>query len=121
MTIQSGMLANLIGWLGASQAQLTVAPAGKGGASASYKDSDLDSFAVAAVRVRHINSAYTRKMEEVESEPEIHKLEQQANSEMVNAVKNEGLTVDTYQDIASRLESDADLAARVRQKIKKVA
>lgn len=48
-------------------------------------------------------------------------LERKANGEMVNAVKHEGLTVDTYQDIVSRLQRDADLAARVRQKIKKVA
>jgi hypothetical protein len=31
------------------------------------------------------------------------------------------LTVDTYQHIASRLKTDTDLAARVQQKIKKVA
>jgi Domain of unknown function (DUF4168) len=118
MTIRSSMLAI---WPGVSWVPLTVAPAGKGGASASYGEDDLNSFAVAAVKVHRINSAYTRKMEEASSDQEKQQLEQKAGGEMAKAVKNEGLTVDTYQDIASRLKTDTDLAARVQQKIKKVA
>jgi hypothetical protein len=109
-------------WPGISWAPLTVAPAGDGGTSASsYEENDLNSFAVAAVKVNRINTSYNQKIEEADSDQEKAMLEQKANGEMVNAVKHEGLTVDTYQDIVSRLKSDADLAARVRQKIKKVA
>jgi hypothetical protein len=108
-------------WPGILWAPLTVAPAGAGGASASYEENDLNSFAVAAVKVHRISTTYSQKMEEAASDQEKEMLEQKANGEMVNAVKHEGLTVDTYQDIVSRLQRDADLAARVRQKIKKVA
>jgi len=119
MTIRSSMLAI---WPGVSWAPLTVAPAGQGGASASsYGEDDLNSFVVAAIKVHRINNAYSRKMEEAKSDEEKQQLEQTAGGEMVKAVKSEGLTVDTYQDIASRLKTDTDLAARVQQKIKKVA
>jgi len=121
MTIRSSVLANMIGWPGAAWAPLTVAPAGNGGAPASSEDSDLNSFAVAAVKVHRINNAYTRKIEAAKSDPEKQQLEQQANGEMVKAVRNEGLTVDAYQAIASRLHTDHALAERVKQKIKKVA
>jgi hypothetical protein len=119
MTIRFGVLGI---WPGISWTPLTVAPAGEGGASAaSYGEDDLNSFAVAAVKVHRINNTYSQKMEEAGSDQEKEMLERKANGEMVNAVKHEGLTVDTYQDIVSRLQRDADLAARVRQKIKKVA
>jgi hypothetical protein len=119
MTIRFSVLGT---WPGISWAPLTVAPGGEGGASASsYGESDLNSFAVAAVKVHRINNTYSQKIEEAGSDEEKVQLEQKASGEMVDAVKHEGLTVDTYQDIVSRLQSDADLAARVRQKIKKVA
>ena len=109
-------------WPGILWAPLTVAPSGEGGASAaSYGENDLNAFAVAAVKVNRINNAYGEKIDEAESDQEKVQLEQKANGEMVNAVEHEGLTIDTYQDIVSRLKSDADLAARVRQKIKRVA
>lgn len=121
MTIRSSVLANMIGWPRAAWAPLTVAPAGGGGAAASDDDNELNSFAVAAVKVHRINNAYNRKMEEAESVPEKEQLEQKVGAEMAKAVKNEGLTVDKYQAIASRLHTDPALAARVKQKIKKVA
>lgn len=117
MTIRSHFFADIIHWPGTA----SMVPAGEGGASASYEDNDLNSFAVAAVKVHRINNAYSRKMEEAKSEPEMHELEERANGEMVKAVRNEGLTVDQYQTIASRLKTDPDLAKRVQQKIKKVA
>ena len=101
-------------------APLTVAPGNGGGASAaSYGEDVLNSFAMAAVKVHRINSAYTRKMEVATSDPEKEELEQRANDEMEKAVENEGLTVDTYQDIASRLDTDPALAENVKHKIKK--
>jgi hypothetical protein len=119
MTIRSSMSAM---WPGVSWALLTVAPPGEGGTSAaSYGENDLNSFAVAAVKVHRINSTYTRKMDEARSDEEKQQLQLKAGSEMVEAVKHEGLTIDTYQDIASHLKTDDDLAERVKQKIRKVA
>ena len=103
-------------------APMTVAPNGDGGASAaSYGEDDLNSFAMAAVRIHRISTAYTQQIKEAKSEPEKADLEQRANGEMIKAVENEGLSVDTYQTIVSNLDFDADLADKVRHKIRKVA
>ena len=119
MMICSSILAK---WLGISWTPLTVAPRGDGGTSpSSYGEEVLNSFAVAAVKVHRINSAYTQKTKVAGSEPEKQKLEQKASEEMVQAVENEGLTVDTYQTIAANLDSDPALAENVKQKIKRVA
>jgi hypothetical protein len=124
MTIRSSFLATMSGWPGAAWAPLAMVPVGEsaGGASASpYGDSELKSFAVAAVRVQRINDAYVRKMEEAKSVQEKQQLEQRASGEMMQAVKNEGLTVDKYRDIANRVQTDPDLAERVKQKLRDVA
>lgn len=117
--IQTGIQANSPG---DSRKPLTGPPAGESGVPASsYEEDELNLFAVAAVKVHHINNAYTRKMEEAGSGPEKRRLEQQASGEMVRAVRNTGLTVGTYQAIVSRLKTDTDFAERVEKKIRKVA
>jgi hypothetical protein len=119
MMIRSSILPK---WPGISWTPLTVVPAGEGGASASsYGEDDLNSFAMAAVKVHRINNEYSQKMQEARSEPEKELIEQRASHEMVNAVQSEGLSVDTYQSIASRLDTDNALAEKVKHKIRKVA
>lgn len=124
MTIRSSLLATMLGWPGAAWAALAMVPAGEGagGASASsYGDSELKSFAAAAVRVHRISDTYVQKMGEAKSVQEKQQLERRASGEMAEAVKNEGLTIDKYQDIADRLPTDPDLVERVRQKLDEVA
>ena len=124
MSIRTGFLSTLTGFTGSAWSMLSMVPANEGaGASSapSFGDSELQSFASAAVKVHLISDAYTQKMTEVRSQVEKQQLEQRASSEMVQAVENEGLTVDKYQDIAKRLETDRDLAERVRQKLASAA
>lgn len=124
MMIRFSFLRTMIGWAGAAWSPLAMVPPGEsaGGASASpYGDAELKSFATAAVKVRRISDAYVEKMVAAKSEQEKKQLEQLASGDMVQAVKNEGLSVDKYQDIANRVQSDPDLAERVKQKLKEVA
>ena len=60
-------------------------------------------------------------MGEVQSEAEKKQLQRKASVEMVEAVKKEGMTVDKYQSIAKRLDTDVELAKRVRQKLSEAA
>jgi len=55
------------------------------------------------------------------SDAEKKQLQRRASSEMVRAVKNEGLSVDRYQDIAKRIDTDPDLARRIRDKLSSAA
>lgn len=122
--IRFSFLTTMMGWPGAAWAPLAMVPAEEsaGGASASpYGDAELRSFATAAVQVRRITDAYVEKMVAAKSEQEKKQLERLASGDMVQAVKKEGLSVDKYQDIANRVQTDPDLAERVKQKLKEVA
>jgi hypothetical protein len=117
MSIRTSFLSMLTGWTGTAWATLTMVPGDEGAGASSFGDSELQSFATAAVKVHLISDAYSQKMGEARSQVEKQQLEQRASSEMVQAVENEGLTVDKYHAIAKRLETDNDLAERVRQKL----
>lgn len=120
MSIRTGFLSILTGLGGQAWATLPMVPADKGAGSSSapsFGDSELQSFASAAVKVHLISDAYSQKMGEAQTPVEKQQLEQRASTEMVQAVENEGLTVDKYQAIAKRLETDQELAERVRQKL----
>ena len=124
MMIRFSFLTTMIGRAGAAWSPLTVVPSGDGAGRAPespYGDTELKSFATAAVNVRRITDAYVEKMVAAKSEKEKKQLEQLASGDMVQAVKNEGLSVTKYQDIANRVQSDPDLAARVKQKLREVA
>ena len=123
MTIRSGILTAIIGGTGAGWTPLLIVPGGNAGrASPSpYGDAELKSFATAATRVRRITDTYVEKMVTAKSEEEKKRLEQLASSDMVQAVKKEGLSLDTYQAIADRVQTDPDLAERVTQKLREVA
>lgn len=124
MMIRFSFLVTMMDWTCAAWSPLAVVPAGDsaGGDSASpYEDAELKSFATAAVQVRRITDTYVEKMVAAKSEQEKKQLERLASGDMVQAVKNEGLSVDKYQDIATRVQSDPALAERVKQKFKEVA
>ena len=120
MMISFSFLTTMVGGPGAAWFPLTVAPSG-GGAESPYGDTELKSFAAAAVNVRRITDAYVEKMVAAKSEKEKKELEQRASGDMVQALRKEGLSVSEYQDIANRVQTDADLAERVKQKLKEIA
>lgn len=122
MMISFSFLTTMMGRLGAAWSPLPVAPPGAGGGpESSYEDTELKSFATAAVNVRRITDAYVEKMVAAKSEKEKKELEQRASGDMVQAVNNEGLSVTKYQDIANRVQTDPGLAERVKQKLREVA
>lgn len=124
MTIPTSFLSKIIGRTAATWATLPMVPPeeGAGVSSASgYGESELQSFATAAVKVQMISDAYSKKMGEMGSDAEKKQLQRRASSEMVQAVKNEGLSVDRYQDIAKRIDTDPDLARRIRDKLSSAA
>lgn len=124
MTTPTSFLGKIIGRTAATWAMLPMVPPeeGAGGSAASgFRDSEVQSFAKAAVRVQMISDAYSQKMGETRSDAEKKQLQRRASSEMVQAVKNEGLSVDRYQDIAKRVDTDPDLARRIRDKLSNAA
>jgi hypothetical protein len=118
--IRSGVFSKTLGGASMAAAPLAVVPANDGGAAAQYGDNDLNSFAIAAIRVHNISNEYSHKMAEALTDPEKDRIERQAATEMVKAVHDEGLTIDTYQAIVLSIEADPDFAERVKERIDQV-
>jgi len=85
-------------------------PAGDG-----FDDATLESFAAAADEIGQISSAWTQRMQEVEDPARLENMQQDAQDEMVEALQEEGLTVETYNRILQVAEGDPELAGRIRE------
>ena len=81
----------------------------------SFDDQTLEDFAAAADEIGQISSAWTQRMQEVEDPARLENMQQDAQDEMVEAVQEEGLTVETYNRILQVAEGDPELAGRIRE------
>jgi FtsZ-interacting cell division protein ZipA len=73
----------------------------------------LKSFASAALQVQEIRSKWQTRMQAAESDEKAQEFQAQASAEMVNAVKEKGLTVETYRAIATAARDNPELAGRI--------
>jgi len=106
MTIRTRSKA-VAGWAAAGERE----PSGFG-------DTELKSFAAAAVRINRINRTFTPQIRGAGSGTERMQIERRASGAVFEAVRNEGLTFDRYETIANRLQTDPALTERVKEKLK---
>lgn len=77
----------------------------------------LEKFAAAFGQVRDLQQQFARSLEQVESQEEAQSLQQQIQTKMLQAVQGNGLTVDEYNNIVSRLDQDPALRAKVMEMV----
>jgi hypothetical protein len=73
----------------------------------------IESFASAALQVQQIRSQWQTRIEAADSAEQARELQTQAAAEMVSAVKENGLTVETYRAIAAAARDNPELASRI--------
>ena len=73
----------------------------------------LKSFASAALEVQQIRSKWQTRMQEADNAEKAQELQVQAATEMVSAVQERGLTVETYKAIATAARDNPELAGRI--------
>ena len=78
-----------------------------------YSDTELRSFAEAAMEVKHIKEVYIPQIVAAANEEEQQKLEEAATNEMTKAVEERGLKVDRYQEILAAALTQPGVAHRV--------
>jgi len=83
-----------------------------------YSETELQSFAAAAMEVHRINSAYLPKMAEADAD-EQKQLEQKALQETTAAVEKQGLTSEKYDEILTAAQTRSDVAKKVEQYLNK--
>ena len=81
----------------------------------------LASFASAALEVQQIRSKWQPQIQAADSTEQAQKFQVQASAEMVKAVQDKGLTVETYRAIATAARDNPELASRITKLIEQQA
>ncbi|MCH1923624.1 DUF4168 domain-containing protein [Shewanella sp. C32] len=114
--LMSAMLATVpVASVLAAQQQQAPAAATQQAQPVNVSDEQLEQFAGAQETVNEIRVDAMAKLEKVEDQNEAQEIQQQANEDMVSAVKDSGLSVEDYNLIARAVQSDTKLAARLKE------
>ena len=85
--------------------------------AAEFDQEQIESFASAARRVHEIRSKWQSRLQEPGNADKVEELQAQARDEMMSAVEEKGLTVDTYNAIATAAQQNPELAERISKLI----
>jgi siroheme synthase (precorrin-2 oxidase/ferrochelatase) len=77
---------------------------------------DLDSFAKAYAQVEEVQRKYVPKLENAEPSDAAN-LQQEAQQESLQVLKDEGLSAERYNQIATMIQADPALRTRVLEKV----
>lgn len=78
-----------------------------------FSDSDLERFVAVQPALEEIREDFTQRLEAADDQEAANQLQQEAGQLMVEAVEQEGMDVDTYNNIAMALQSNEELRERV--------
>ena len=102
----------------AAQAQQQQSPP-PGQQAPSYSGDQLESYAEAVIKVQEINKSYAPKLEAAETMEQRQRVREEATEEMVEAIRAEGLSVETYNEIFSAAQADLRLMERVNRHVER--
>lgn len=78
-----------------------------------FSDKDLENFATAQTEVEEIRSEYSDELSGVEDTEKAQELQDKYADQMVKAIEDTGLDVQTYNDIAMAIQNDPDLQDKI--------
>lgn len=78
-------------------------------------EEQLEQFADALNDIERINDEFVTELEQAESQEQAQELQIAAQSEMVEAVEDSGLTVEEYNAIAYRMQNDPEIQERIEE------
>lgn len=81
--------------------------------AADFSDDELQQFVGLQDRIGEIREEYVSQIEAADSEDKARKLQQEAQSEMVSAIEDAGMSVQEYNAIAVAYNSNPDIQKRV--------
>jgi hypothetical protein len=80
-----------------------------------FSRKQLESFTAASEKVQRISAKYIKDLAHADGQEQEKKLREQAQTEIVNAVHDEGLSAKTYNTIALAARKDPALAQRIQK------
>lgn len=96
---------------GQSQGQSMGAP--KQQQNADFSDKELKNFVELQDKIGKVREKYVSQIESAESEDKARELQQKAQTEMVEVIENQGMSVEEYNAIAVAYNSNPDIQKRV--------
>lgn len=79
-----------------------------------FSDDQLKSFAAAVQGIQAVANEYAPRLRDASGPDQVAELQQEAESEMLDAVQDEGLTVDEYNAIAVTAQTNPQVAETIR-------
>jgi inosine-uridine nucleoside N-ribohydrolase len=86
--------------------------------ASSHSDTELKSFALAAINVVRIRDLYLPKLESAETPEQEQEVRKAAADEMVQAIESEGMTVGRYTEISKQARESPEIAKRVQEHVR---
>lgn len=83
--------------------------------STQFSDKQIESFAEARQSVMEISSEWQERLNNAESQEKLNSLQAQVQEEMVQAVRDEGLSVNDYNMMVDAVQTNPELQNRVRE------
>jgi hypothetical protein len=81
--------------------------------SADISDDLVSKVGTAAVRVVEIRQSFTPRLVAAQSQAERDSVEQEATSALVEAISDQGLSVDEYNEVVAAAQADPELEERL--------
>lgn len=78
-----------------------------------FSDEDLEKFASAQTEVDDIRSEYSDELSGVEDTEKARELQDKYADQMVEAIEDAGLDVQTYNEISMALQNDSELQEKI--------
>jgi hypothetical protein len=82
-----------------------------------YSDQELRSFAAAAVAVQQVKDTYGPMLAAATTSQEEQRVIRMAGAEMVQAVQDQGLSVERFQQILDSAQADPALVERINRQL----
>lgn len=99
------------------QAQPQHAPQTQAAPSAPVSDTKVKKFVTAYSEMEEVRADFSNQLQGVEDAEEATAIQQEAQTKMREAVTETGLSVDEYQELAARINSDDELRDRVQKEL----
>lgn len=80
-----------------------------------FSDAQLQQFADASKEIAAISQEYTQQLQAAEGDEAQQSVRKEANDEMVQAVQDSGLEVDTFNAIGQAIQQNPELMQRVQE------
>lgn len=84
---------------------------------ATVSEDQVEAFADAAVAVQRVEQDFSARLQEVETQEEAEQLQQQAQTEAVQAVEESGLSLPEYYAVLDAANADPELYAMLVERI----